>query len=241
MLRRDTRVFISAVSKELGSVRTLVKQSLEDSGYHTDDGRDDQRYHGVEQTNFPLDHRQLAEKLRNLIGSCDAVIHIAGQCYGAEPKRPAADAPRRSYTQLEYDISRQLDKPVCVIVTADDFPADAHEPEDGERAALQASHRDALRGGGFDYLAAATREQIADKVRSLPLKVEKLIDELTTVDQKLTKTGRRLSRWLVAVAVLVLLSVGIGGYVAWQQKLAREEAQTVEQVQNNSLSGFWNN
>ena len=33
-LRRDTRVFISAVSRELGTVRQLVKKALEDSGYH---------------------------------------------------------------------------------------------------------------------------------------------------------------------------------------------------------------
>jgi hypothetical protein len=32
-LGRDTRVFISAVSRELGTVRQLVKKALEDSGY----------------------------------------------------------------------------------------------------------------------------------------------------------------------------------------------------------------
>ncbi len=41
-LRRDTRVFISAVSRELGTIRKLVKKALEDSGYHA-----------VEQDNFP--------------------------------------------------------------------------------------------------------------------------------------------------------------------------------------------
>ena len=41
-LRRDTRVFISAVTRELGSVRKLVKKGLEDNDYHA-----------VEQDNFP--------------------------------------------------------------------------------------------------------------------------------------------------------------------------------------------
>jgi ribosome-binding protein aMBF1 (putative translation factor) len=41
-LRRDTRAYISAVTRELGSVRKLVKKALEDNDYHA-----------VEQDNFP--------------------------------------------------------------------------------------------------------------------------------------------------------------------------------------------
>jgi hypothetical protein len=74
-IRRDTREFISAVSRELGSVRKLVKKGLEDNDYHA-----------VEQENFPPDYRQLVDKLRERIASCDAVIHIAGHCYGTESK-----------------------------------------------------------------------------------------------------------------------------------------------------------
>src|ERR1700739_3050742 len=92
-LRRDTRVFISAVTRELGSVRKLVKKGLEDNDYHA-----------VEQDNFPPDYRTRKAKPREPIASCDAVINIAGQCYGAEPAQRPAGAPRRSYTQLEYDL-----------------------------------------------------------------------------------------------------------------------------------------
>ena len=52
-IRRDTRVFISAVTRELGTVRRLVKKGLEDNDYHT-----------VEQDNFPPDYRDLVDKLR---------------------------------------------------------------------------------------------------------------------------------------------------------------------------------
>src|SRR5262245_30155760 len=100
-IRRDTRVFISAVTRELGSIRKLVKKALEDNDYHA-----------VEQDNFPPDYRDLIEKLRQRIGSCDAVVHVAGHCFGAEPKERPADAPRRSYTQLEYDIAVELKMPV---------------------------------------------------------------------------------------------------------------------------------
>ena len=75
-LRRDTRVFISAVTRELGSVRKLVKKGLEDNDYHA-----------VEQDNFPPDYRDLVDKLREQIASCDAVVHVANRCYGAEPSQ----------------------------------------------------------------------------------------------------------------------------------------------------------
>src|SRR6516165_10908024 len=102
-IRRDVRVFISAVTREFGSVRKLVKKGLEDNDYHT-----------VEQDNFPPDYRDLKAKLRERINSCDAVIHIAGRCYGAEPPDRPADVPRRSYTQLEYDMAVDLGNPVYV-------------------------------------------------------------------------------------------------------------------------------
>ena len=81
-IRRDTRVFISAVTRELGSIRKLVKKGLEDNDYHA-----------VEQDNFPPDYRDLIDKIRERIKSCDAVIHIAGHCYGAEPGHRPDDAP----------------------------------------------------------------------------------------------------------------------------------------------------
>ncbi len=65
-LRRDMWVFISTVSRELGSVRKLVKQGLEDNDNHA-----------VERDNFSTDYRQLVDKLRERIVSCDAVVHIA--------------------------------------------------------------------------------------------------------------------------------------------------------------------
>ena len=97
-IRRDTRVFISAVTRELGLIRKLVKKGLEDNDYHV-----------VEQDNFPPDYRDLIDKLRERIDSCDAVVQIAGHCYGAEPGQQPPVAPRWSYTQFEYEIAIELD------------------------------------------------------------------------------------------------------------------------------------
>jgi hypothetical protein len=37
----------------------------------------------------------------------------------AEPNQRPADVPRRSYTQMEFDIARELQKPVYVFLPAD--------------------------------------------------------------------------------------------------------------------------
>jgi hypothetical protein len=107
-IRRDTRVFISAATPELGSVRKLVETALKTNDYHA-----------VEQTTFPPDYRDLVDKLRERIQSCDAVVHIAGYCYGAEPPSRPVDAPRRSYTQREHDIAVGLGMPVYVFLTGE--------------------------------------------------------------------------------------------------------------------------
>jgi hypothetical protein len=221
-IRRDTRVFISAVTRELGSVRKLVKKALEDNDYHA-----------VEQDNFPPDYRDLREKLRERINSCDALVHIAGHCYGAEPSDRPADAPRRSYTQLEYDLAVELGKPVYVFLTGADFPADPHEPEPPELQELQAAHRQRLMSTGHDYNPAASIRDLDQKVRSLQLKVERLTEEIQQVDQKLDVHGGRLRRWVVGVAVLVMTGLGVLGYLGWRQE-AQHRAQQQEEARQQA-------
>jgi tetratricopeptide (TPR) repeat protein len=204
----------------MGTVRKLVKKALEDSGYHA-----------VEQDNFPLDYRELVDKLQNQIVTCDAVIHIAGRCFGAEPRQRPEGAPHRSYTQLEYDLARELGKPVYVFVTGAGFPTDPYEAEDEERLHLQEAHRQALTGTGQDYLRAASREDIDQKVRSLQFRVEALVDELTQVDEKVVATGTRLGRRLAVIFAVVLVVLATVGYLVWQGEKQRKEAQTVDLVQ----------
>ena len=215
-------VFVSAVTRELGSVRKLVKKGLEDNDYHA-----------VEQDNFPPDYRDLQEKLLRRINSCDAMVHIAGQCYGAEPPERPADVPRRSYTQLEYDIAVELGKPVYVFVTGAEFPADRYQPEPAELRELQAAHRRRLTSSGRDYNRTASMQQLDQKIRSLQLKVERLTDEIQQVDEKLNVHGGRLRRWLVAVAVLVVAGLGMLGYLGWQQQVQRR-AQHQEQLRQQA-------
>ena len=219
-IRRDTRVFISAVTRELGSVRKLVKKALEDNDYHA-----------VEQDSFPPDYRDLTAKLRARIASCDAVVHIAGHCYGAEPGDRPADAPRRSYSQLEYDIAVALGKPVYVFLTGDHFPADPHAPEAAEFQELQATHRRRLSATGRDYNPTDGPEQLDQKIRSLQLKVERLEDELRHVDHTVAVAGGRTRRWLVTLAALGALTIATIAYVGWRQQVEHRARVLEERAQ----------
>ena len=222
-------------------------------------GLEDNDYHAVEQDNFPPDYRDLIDKLRQRIASCDAVVHIACHCYGAEPPNRPDDAPRRSYTQLEYDIAVELGRPVYVFLTGDKFPTDPHEPESPELRELQVAHRERLTSTGKDYNPTASPEQLDQKIRSLQLKVERLTDEIQQVDEKVAIHGGRLRRGLVAVAAVGIVALGLVAYFGWQQQVeqraqqqerakqererivaeaARKEAATLAQVQQEFAERF---
>src|SRR5690348_15658440 len=122
------RVFISATSKDLGSVREEVKQALLTMDCMP-----------VEQSNFPPDYRSVKDMIEHKIALCDAVIHIVGQRYGAEPDRATLpqNVPRRSYTQMEADVARQQGKKLYLFVCQQGFPYDKAPTEKGELRALQ--------------------------------------------------------------------------------------------------------
>ncbi|MCA9002675.1 MAG: DUF4062 domain-containing protein, partial [Planctomycetes bacterium] len=90
-------IFISATSGDLRECRQLIKEALLTIGCIP-----------VEQTNFPPDARTVREMLHARLAECQAVVHVAGLRYGAEPQERAAAEARRSYTQMEYDIAREM-------------------------------------------------------------------------------------------------------------------------------------
>ena len=107
------KVFISATSSDLRPVRELVKQGLLTMGCMP-----------VEQDNFPPDYRSVKEMLEDKIAQCDAMVHIVGIRYGAEPDPatlPATEG-RRSYTQMESDIARRLKKKLYTFICQENFP-----------------------------------------------------------------------------------------------------------------------
>src|SRR6516162_9588714 len=128
VVRKD--VFISATSADLGSYRQVVKEALLTLGAHP-----------IEQSNFPIDYRELQGVLMRVLDPCDAVIHLVGFYYGGEPD-PTSGTVRRSWTQWEYyrATGGEHPKPVYRFLAREDCAFDARPAEDVEKERLQREH-----------------------------------------------------------------------------------------------------
>jgi tetratricopeptide (TPR) repeat protein len=133
-MQERPNVFVSATTADLGSYRRDVRDVLLDQGVHP-----------IVQDHFESDYQKLLDILRQQVNDCDAVICLVGFVYGQEPKNRPANAPRRSYTQLEFEIAEAFDKPVYVFLADAECPFDPHQEEPQELRQLQEEHRNRLR------------------------------------------------------------------------------------------------
>lgn len=202
-------IFISAASKDLKSCRQLVRDAMLTLGCVP-----------VVQDHFPPAAGAVRDVLRAKIAACDAVLHLAGKCYGFEPQEHPPTDPRRSYTQLEYDIARELKKPLYTFLCAPGFPYDAHEPEPEELRLLQEQHRAMLASGDHLYLPVKDSQELNLRVRELQSRVEQL-------SAHLQKTRSWLARG-VAAGLLALALIGGGLWV--QHRRSTQTEQKVAQV-----------
>jgi tetratricopeptide (TPR) repeat protein len=195
-------IFISAVSRELRSARQLVANTLTFLGYEP-----------VWQDIFGLEGGDLREVLRQKIDQCRGVVQLVGRAYGAEP--PAIDPAfgRVSYTQYEAMYARQRGKKVWYLFIDETFPIDTYEPEPQELRELQAAYRDRVRVDAHLFHPLATRE-------ALEAGVLKMRDDLT-------RLRRGVKAWAILVAILLLISVGIG---LWLLRGQREATGQIQQV-----------
>jgi hypothetical protein len=191
------KVFISATSADLGSVRQLVKEGLLAVGCMP-----------IEQSSFPPDYRTLVNFLEETIKGCDAVIHIAGLCYGSEPDPSALPEGkvRRSYTQLEYDFALKLKKRTYAFVCSEDFVYDVVPyPETDDKRDLQSSHRMRLLKCGIKYEFVTDKHSVDLRTREIREHIEK-IRCLMDRDR-----NRQLVAWIATAIILVMVST-----VAWR-------------------------
>ena len=195
-------IFISAVSRELKSARQLVANTLTFLGYEP-----------IWQEIFGLEGGDLRAVLRGKIDDCRGVVQLVGQCYGAEP--PVVDPAfgRVSYTQYEALYARQRGKKVWYLFIDETFPIDPYQPEPKELHALQAAYRDRVRVDAHLFHPLATRD-------ALEAGVLKLRDDLT-------RLRRGMKTWAIGVAILLLVSVGIGFWLLKGQRQASGEIREV--------------
>jgi tetratricopeptide (TPR) repeat protein len=149
-------VFISATTRDLGSYRREIKDSLLSL-----------QIFPIEESTFTLAYGPLTEMLRDLIGRCDAVIHLVGFYYGAEPPQRPVGEPRRSYTQIEYDVARQLGKRIYLFLAKQDCQPDEILDQTDEEKSLQLAHRQAIQTCGEIYYLFASPQEVASRVREL--------------------------------------------------------------------------
>lgn len=195
-------IFISAVSRELRSGRQLVANTLTFLGYEP-----------VWQETFGLEEGDLREMLRQKIDRCRGVVQLVGQCYGAEPPSVDPAFGRVSYTQYEALHARQRGKKVWYLFIDETFPVDEHEAEPEELRALQAAYRGRIQADAHLFHPLATRD-------ALEAGVLKLRDDLT-------RLRRGVKAWAIGVAILLLISVGIGLWLVRGQREATGQMQQV--------------
>ncbi len=129
-------VFLSSVTKELGSYRAEVAKALREKGLNV-----------KIQEDFNTGPGTLLEKLDAYIQQCHAVVCLMGERYGAEPpdaERIKAGGARHSYTQWEYLLAQKRGKQVLVFHPNEDGstpldPTHAQNPEPDELRLLQST------------------------------------------------------------------------------------------------------
>ncbi len=155
-------IFLSGGSSEFGSFRDAVENEIEMKGCFAEN-----------QPGFPPDYHTVEEMLRRKLHDADAVVHIVGFRFGAEPNQRPTGIPRRSYTQMEFDIAREMEKPVFVFLSKDASirqPPDPQEkPEDADATALQLAHREAVTKTNHLYYFFKDRAELCKLVAEIPI------------------------------------------------------------------------
>jgi hypothetical protein len=218
-----TDIFISATSADFAPMREIMKQAILDLGAHP-----------VEQEHFASDGKAVAVMLRKKIAACHAVIHLVGECSGAEDEsapgarehRTCAEG-RRSYTQLEHDLAEDLGKPIYSFLCVEDFPYSAHDPEPDERRALQVEYRAHLAIGG----AVLHRIKHPD---DLHVRILSLADPPRSITGNL-KAGRAQPQRLVFWVVLVLIWLIQFSYFRWHSRKLHAESLPSEQARFDAM------
>jgi len=197
-------IFISAVSRELRSGRQLAANTLTFLGYQP-----------IWQDIFGTETGDLRAMLRQQIDQCKGVLQIVGNCYGAEAPEPDPQFGRVSYTQYEALYARQRGKKVWYLFIDETFPRDACEGEPEELRALQRAYRQKLQSDAHLFHPLTTPE-------GLEASVLKLRGDLV-------RLRRGVKQWAAGVAILLLISVGLGLWLLYSQ---RETTKRVTEAQN---------
>jgi hypothetical protein len=156
-------IFLSAVSRELKSVRQLLADVFESLGV------------GVEvQDIFNVPTGDLRQALREKIDHCCGVVHLIGQHYGFEPPVHETPFDPCSYTQLEarYGLDRKIK--VWFLLLDKAFPPDNASSDSEDGAVLQQAWRVRIRKLGHVYENLSNRADIEIRALRIAHEVNKI-------------------------------------------------------------------
>ncbi len=191
-------VFISAASDDLRSARHVVKDALLSLGCHP-----------IVQEHFEPDYRTVQEMIRGRIEKSHAVVHLIGKRYGGEPSpqsRPEG-APRRSWTQMEYDLAQELGKRLYLFVCDEAYPFDQQpEPEPEDEVALQEAYRKRILEGSQLYTIVQSPDELTRRISEMRLEAAELRKEVekarSQLSEALESVGEGQSQILAGIADL---------------------------------------
>ena len=191
------KIFISATTQDLKSCRQIISHALRTQGYTP-----------VVEEDFAFGAGVIGPILEKKIRQCEAIVHVAGTCFGEEPEHKPGK-PRRSYAQTEYHIAHSLRKKVHVFLCEKGFPYDAHSLEPSDLQELQEKHRESIRTSKNVYFPVTTKEEVAQRIRELPR-----ADYLNP--------GKVVA--ITVVVVLSMLALAFAGvtYVRWRDEKTLE-------------------
>jgi len=219
------RIFVSAVSTEFRTARNKVSDVLSFLGFEP-----------VKQEIFGTEPGDLRQMLRDKIDSCDGLVQIAGQGYGAEPPEADAGFGRVSYTQFEFLHAARQGKKTWLLFAGEaaardtpaerlDLPRNPSHPDpaayQSERQALQAAYVAARKSDGHVRWNFASDTELENAVLKLRNDSDELRREFrqwqATVVGRLDDLGGRMdtgharSRKTILAAVAALALLGAGG------------------------------
>lgn len=209
-----TRIFISAVSKELRSARQLVANTLLFLGYEPD-----------WQEIFETSPEDIRPMLRRKINSCSAVFQIVGDAYGAEPREPDETFGRVSYTQYEALYAKARGIKVYYLIaeagslrdaTADMIDLASDDSEAGRadaelRRNSQTEYRDAVKTSEHIFYPVQSLDEIALRIHNLKYDLIRL------------RWG--YIWWMSGVSALLVLILLVASIDQYQQSVERGRQQ----------------
>ena len=167
------RIFLSAVTRELGTYRAELVRVLRRKELEVRD-----------QAHFRQGSATLLEQLRAYIEQCDAVILMIGERCGAFPTeehvaalgtvpaferyRSATGQARASYTQWEFFLAKHYGKKTYVFLSAPGFSPDEPNSEDAALQACQAAYRGWIDTSGEHRDPLTTKAKLVEDVLVLP-------------------------------------------------------------------------